>query len=136
MADGTIEVFARKIIRLHGDVRKKDIKNEMRAVVSLCMPHNCHKNIITVFECGCLHSPLYYIDMELCDFNLETWIYHLRDEEEAKLRTSRARQMRGLDRLGKHHRRSRFHSFPGPNSPGFKTSQRYIARFPSIYNNN
>jgi serine/threonine protein kinase len=77
-------VFARKIIRLYADVQEKDIKNEIRAVVLLCMSHNPHKNIISVFDCGCLLAPCYYIDMELCGYNLEVWIRRQRDHEKAE----------------------------------------------------
>ena len=82
--DHQLKVFARKIIRLYGDVTEQDVKNEMRAVVSLCMCHNPHENLITVFKCGCLFSPCYYIDMELCEFNLEVWIHCQKDAEKAK----------------------------------------------------
>ena len=60
-------------------MKKEDIINEMRAVVSLCL-FNEHKNIITVFQCGCLSEPWYYIDMELCDFKLHNWICQQRDD--------------------------------------------------------
>jgi serine/threonine protein kinase len=56
----------------------------MRAVVSLCMSHDPHKNIITVFQCGCLTPPWYYIDMELCEYNLEVWIFRRMEEVENK----------------------------------------------------
>ena len=72
-------MFARKLIRLSPDVKKEDIINEMCAVISLCL-FNEHKNIITVFQCGCHSEPWYYIDMELCDFNLHNWICHQRDD--------------------------------------------------------
>ena len=41
------------------------------------MSHNPHKNIITVLQCGCLTPPWYYIDMELCEYNLDAWIHRV-----------------------------------------------------------
>jgi serine/threonine protein kinase len=79
---------------LAGDVKEQDINNEMRAVVSLCMSHNPHKNIITVFQCGCLTPPWYYIDMELCEYNLEVWIRRRMDENGKNPSTSSTEQSR------------------------------------------
>jgi serine/threonine protein kinase len=50
----------------------EDIKNEVRAVQTLCK--SGHKNIVAVLEHGELDSSYYYIDMELCDNNLQTYI--------------------------------------------------------------
>src|SRR5438477_10453506 len=56
-------------------VTEDDVKNEMRAVAKLCMAQHIHKNIISVFDYGPLSHFLYFIDMELCDLNLDRWIY-------------------------------------------------------------
>jgi serine/threonine protein kinase len=77
------QVFARKIMRLTGRIKEDDVKNEMRAVAKLCMTQNTHQNIVAVFDYGCLSSFLYFIDMELCDLNLEQWIYRTWDEATA-----------------------------------------------------
>ena len=46
----------------------------MRAIVKLC--HGSHRNIVTVLEHGWLaNSTYYYIDMQLCDLNLEQYLY-------------------------------------------------------------
>jgi len=58
-----------------GDISEDDIRNEMRAVAKLCMTQNTHRNIVSVFDYGPLSPFLYFIDMELCDLNLERWIY-------------------------------------------------------------
>jgi serine/threonine protein kinase len=79
-----LQVFARKIIRLAGYLTENDIKNEIRAVAKLCMTGNTHKNIVSVFEHGQLSAFLYFIDMELCDLNLERWIYRTWGEDTAK----------------------------------------------------
>jgi serine/threonine protein kinase len=39
------------------------------------MTSNTHKNIVSVFAYGNLTHFIYYIDMELCDLNLDRWIY-------------------------------------------------------------
>jgi serine/threonine protein kinase len=47
-------------------------QNEIRAIHKLC--NEKHKNIIEVFEIGEFPDSMYaYIDMELCDFNLEDY---------------------------------------------------------------
>lgn len=47
----------------------------MRAVSKLCMAERTHNNIVSVFDYGRLSPFRYFIDMEICDFNLESWIY-------------------------------------------------------------
>jgi serine/threonine protein kinase len=67
-------VFARKIIRIFGEVTEEDILKEVRAVEKLCKP-GTHKNIVSVFRQGWLSpSSYYYLDMEFCDLNLDSWI--------------------------------------------------------------
>src|SRR5271155_628620 len=57
------------------DTTKEDIDNEINAITNLCTKA-AHKNIVTVLRHGWLKSsPYYFIDMELCDINLETFIY-------------------------------------------------------------
>jgi serine/threonine protein kinase len=77
------QVFARKLIRLTGYITEEDVNNEMRAIVKLCMTENTHKNIVTVFDYGRLASFHYFVDMELCDLNLERWIYRTWDQATA-----------------------------------------------------
>ena len=69
------EAFARKLIRPFHDITKEDIDNEMNAIDKLC-GKGMNQNIVTVFKHGRLKgSPYYFIDMELCDFNLGIFIY-------------------------------------------------------------
>jgi serine/threonine protein kinase len=69
-----VQVFARKLLRPSGSYTMKDVENEVRAVAKLCSP-GTHKNIVLVLRTGKLpHMPFYYIDMELCDLNLERFI--------------------------------------------------------------
>jgi len=42
-------------------------------VGQLCRPGS-HINIVSVFRCGRLPPSYYYLDMELCDLNLEWYI--------------------------------------------------------------
>ena len=57
------------------DTTKEDIDNEIRAIIRLCV-NDVSRNIVSVFNHGWLKkSPYYFIDMELCDLNLETFIY-------------------------------------------------------------
>lgn len=67
-------MFARKVIRPFGYITTENVLNEVRAVGKLCKPGG-HKNIVPVFQYGA-HStnPYYFLDMELCDLNLNAWI--------------------------------------------------------------
>jgi len=50
-----------------------DVQNEIRAVDKLC-EMGSHQNIVSVLQHGRLNnSASYFFDMELCDFNLETY---------------------------------------------------------------
>lgn len=64
------------MIRHPGSSRSlKDIENEIRAIEKIC-GHNTHQNIVEVLRVGKLRAePYYFIDMELCDMNLENYIY-------------------------------------------------------------
>jgi len=55
-------------------VSEEDILNEARAINKLCQ--GSHENIVTVFNHGRFNAtfPLYFIDMELCDINLEEYL--------------------------------------------------------------
>lgn len=57
------------------DTTNDDIDNEVKAITKLCT-EGSHGNIVAVLKHGWLkRSPYYFIDMELCDLNLETFIY-------------------------------------------------------------
>src|SRR5271170_3279319 len=50
------------------------VENEIRAVVKLCKP-GAHENIVAVLGHGLLrNSMFYFFDMELCDYNLDSYI--------------------------------------------------------------
>ena len=68
-----MKCFARKLIRPFGTVRTEDIQTELRALDKLCK--SGHPHIVQVLRNGSLNSEvqLYFIDMELCDFNLEQY---------------------------------------------------------------
>ena len=67
------KTFARKLIRPFGEVKLTDIQNEIRAVEKLCKS-GTHKNIVAVLNHGKLPPWFYFLDMELCDLNLESYI--------------------------------------------------------------
>jgi serine/threonine protein kinase len=51
-----------------------EVDNELRAAKKLCLGTECD-NIVKVLNSGQLQGSLYtFIDMELCDFNLEDYI--------------------------------------------------------------
>ena len=75
----SFQVFARKVIRLGAFLSAKEIQNEVRAVNKLCLESVAHENVVAVYRHGNLvKSPaVYFFDMELCKFNLETYIPRL-----------------------------------------------------------
>src|SRR5271170_2594932 len=67
--------FARKLIRPFGSVTKKDIENEVKAITDI-RASSGHGNVIRFLDHGPLSaSDYYYIDMELCDFNLDKYVH-------------------------------------------------------------
>jgi serine/threonine protein kinase len=51
-----------------------EIKNEIQAVEKLCHRKE-NPNLVITFRTGLLEgTPYYFIDMELCDYDLETYI--------------------------------------------------------------
>jgi serine/threonine protein kinase len=54
------------------DVHNSPVQNEIRAIKKLC--NSTHRNIIQVFDTGQLPNSAYaFIDMELCDLNLDQY---------------------------------------------------------------
>ena len=59
---------------IRGDITAQYIKNELRAIDKL--RKEPHRNIVEVLRHGDLvYMSSYFIDMELCDLNLSTYIY-------------------------------------------------------------
>src|SRR5271155_3353049 len=72
------KAFARKVIRLSSRVSQEEIDNEARVVASI-KSLGGHENIIEILDHGWLSGSfnVYYIDMELADLTLATYIdYH------------------------------------------------------------
>jgi serine/threonine protein kinase len=68
------KTFARKLLRPLGQITAADIQNEIRAVGKICTA-GAHTNIVAVLRVNKLpRSSFVYIDMELCDFNLYSYI--------------------------------------------------------------
>jgi len=58
-------------MRVGGGLPSKEIQNEARAAMKL----SGFPNVVSVFDWGNLHgSPYFFLDMELCDLNLEHFI--------------------------------------------------------------
>src|SRR5271154_2358594 len=73
--EGLEKQFARKLIRPFGSVTKEDIENEVKAITDICASGG-HRHVIQFRGHGPLPaSDYYYIDMELCDFNLDKYIH-------------------------------------------------------------
>ena len=63
-------MFARKLL-----LNREEIENEKRAIKKLYGRH-AHENLVKVLRLGTLvKSSIYFIDMELCDLNLNDYIY-------------------------------------------------------------
>jgi serine/threonine protein kinase len=72
--EADMQGIARKLLRPFGVITQEDIENEARAITKLCGQEQ-HNNIVEVFQHGKLpNSPYYFIDMELCDMNLDMYI--------------------------------------------------------------
>jgi serine/threonine protein kinase len=66
-----VQSFARKLLRK--GVPKEDIENEIRAIEKLC-DNGGNANIVQVLRLGEFYGTPLFIDMELCDMSLETYI--------------------------------------------------------------
>src|SRR5271154_1333960 len=76
--------FARKIVRPFAGITKEDIENEARVVRELQNLEG-HPNIISILRDGWEETPFlyYFLDMELCDMNLNDYIHgQQRDTED------------------------------------------------------
>jgi len=61
------------LTKAFGTIKGNVVQNEQRAVVKLC--RDSHKNLVSVLSVGRFaDSSHYFIDMELCDRNLEDYI--------------------------------------------------------------
>jgi len=76
-----IQVFARKIMRPFAQISRDNILSEIRAVTKLCNSESdIHgRHIVAVLNTGDLPAQGTYIDMELCAFDLDSWLYDSRD---------------------------------------------------------
>jgi serine/threonine protein kinase len=74
------QAFVRKLIRVGELISLHDIKNAMRQIDNL-RDKDTQKNLVTVIKYSRLPqaSAFYFIDMELCSYNLETFILDRKD---------------------------------------------------------
>ena len=72
--------FARKLIRVAGEVTEEAISIEVHAIGILMTLG--HQNLVQVYSHGWLpqDSTLYFVDMELCAYNLESYIHSQKTE--------------------------------------------------------
>ena len=70
------QVFARKIVRIFGDITHEDAESEGRTLSEVCRPGRS-LTVVEVIKHGWLprHPSLYYIDMEYCPETLENRIH-------------------------------------------------------------
>jgi hypothetical protein len=67
------QVFARKVV--HPSPSNKDILNEVKVFAKLSESgKGSSYNLVQIYGHGWLPHSNYYLDMELCSFNLDTWI--------------------------------------------------------------
>lgn len=72
------QVFARKVIRIFGEVTKEDVENEAAVVSHICRPGQSN-TVVEVYDHGWLpglDSSYYFFDMEYCPETLEERIHH------------------------------------------------------------
>jgi serine/threonine-protein kinase/endoribonuclease IRE1 len=75
LESSTGKVFARKLISI-SLLKLETIENEVRSIKKLSS-NGQHANIISFLRTGKLRNTHYYfIDMELCNMNLDQYIYH------------------------------------------------------------
>jgi serine/threonine protein kinase len=72
-----VQVFARKILRIFGDLTREDVENEAAVISQVCRSGQSN-TVVEVYEHGWLPGfgpSYYYVDMEYCSQTLEEWIH-------------------------------------------------------------
>lgn len=70
-----LQTFARKLIYIPSRASRERVENEAQSIIKLC-GRGANTNIVTVLRIGELSSsPFYFIDMELCDLNLQQYMH-------------------------------------------------------------
>lgn len=91
ISDVIRQKFARKVMRVGGGIQMSEIQNEFRAAAKLCRP-GAHENVVAVLRWGPLPgSPCHFIDMDLCEYNLGTYISYLSGEKNLALIEDKSR---------------------------------------------
>jgi serine/threonine protein kinase len=61
------------VVRLSGgDYERQQVESEVKAVTALCKQF--HRNVVYISDHGLLDDVTYFIDMDLCDFNLSEFL--------------------------------------------------------------
>ena len=72
-----VKTFARKIVRIFGEVTREDVENEVAVISQVCVPGKSN-TVVMVYEHGWLPGvdpSYYYVDMEYCSETLEERIH-------------------------------------------------------------
>lgn len=72
-----VQVFARKILRIWGDLTREDVENEAAVISQVCRSGQSN-TVVEVYDNGWLPGfdpSYYYVDMEYCSQTLEEWIH-------------------------------------------------------------
>jgi serine/threonine protein kinase len=65
-------LFARKLVRVFGQITESDILKDVQTIEKL----RRHENLVQVLKHGWLpQSPFYFVDMDLCAYNLDFYIH-------------------------------------------------------------
>ena len=72
-----VQTFARKILRIFGELTREDVENEAAVISQVCIPGQSN-TVVEVYEHGWLPGldpSYYYVDMEYCPQTLEERIH-------------------------------------------------------------
>ena len=78
-----VETFARKILRIFGELTKEDVENEVAVISQVCISGKSN-TVVEVYEHGWLPGldlSYYYLDMEYCSETLEERIHRTAKHE-------------------------------------------------------
>jgi len=72
-SSSNVQTFARKILRIFGELTREDVENEVAVISQVCQPGQSN-TVVDVYGHGWLPGldpSYYYVDMEYCTLTLE-----------------------------------------------------------------